>query len=103
MIADIVINKKFPSIIRELFIRWRKLNISLVFIAQSYFYVPKEVRLNYTHYSIMKIDNKRELHVIATSHSSDIDYKGFMKIYKKCASEPYSFWLLILHYLLIVF
>ena len=80
-------NKKFQSIIKELFIRCRKINISLVFITQSYFSVPKDVRLNSTHYFIMKINNKRELQ----NHSADIDYKGFIKIYRECAKEPYNF------------
>ena len=61
MIADIMTNKKFQALIKELFIRCRKLNISLVFITQSYFCVPKDVRLNSTHYLIMKISNNREL------------------------------------------
>ena len=61
MIADIVRNKKFQAMVKELFIRCRKLNISLVFITQSYFSVPKEVRLNSTHSLIIKIHNKREL------------------------------------------
>ena len=90
-IADIMNNKKFQSTIKQLFIRRRKLNISLVFITQSYFSVRKEVRLNFTNYLIMKIHNKRELQSIATNHSTDIAYKDFMKIYKKCTSEPYSF------------
>ena len=76
---------------KGLFIRSRKLNISLVFITQSHFSVPKDVRLNYTHYLIMKINSKRELQNIAINHSADIDYKDFMRIYKKCTSEPYSF------------
>ena len=67
------------------------MNISLVFITQSYFSVPKDVRLNFTHYLITKIHNKRDLQSIATNHSTDIDSKEFMKIYKKCTSEPYSF------------
>ena len=91
MIADIMTNKKFQSIIKELFIRCRKLNVSLVFITQSYFFVPKEVRLNSRHNLIMKIYNKRELQQIAINHLADIDYKDFMKIYSKCTSEPYSF------------
>ena len=74
-----------------MFIRCRKLNISLVFITQSYFSVPKDVRLNTTHYFIMKINNKRELQNIATDHSADIDYKDFMKIYIECTKEPYIF------------
>ena len=84
-------NKKFQAIIKELFIRCRKLNIPLVFITQSYFSAPKEVRLNYTHYLMIKIHNKRQLRNIAINHSVDIDYKDFMKIYRKCTSEPYSF------------
>ena len=91
MIADIMTNKKFQAIIKELFIRCRKLNIYLAFITQSYFSVPKEVRLNSTHDLIMKIHNKRELQKIAINHSADIDYKDFMKIYRNCTKEPYSF------------
>ena len=91
MIADIMTNKKFQAIIKELFIACRKLNSLLVFIRQSYFSVPKEVRLNSTHYLIMKIPSKRELQNIATNHSADIDYIDFMKIYKKCTSKSYSF------------
>ena len=89
-IPDINTNKKFQAIIKELFIRCRKLNISLVFITQSYFLVPKDVRLNSTHYLIINIHNKRELQNIATNHSTDIDYKDFMKTYRKCTSEPNS-------------
>ena len=74
-----------------MFIRGRKLNISIVFVTQSYFKVPKEVRLNTTHFFIMKIQNKRELQQIALNHSSDIHFKGFIKIYKKYTAEPYSF------------
>ena len=91
MIADITTNKKFPAITEEFFITCRKLNMSLVFITQSYFSVPNEVRLNSTHYLIMKFDNKRELQNIATNHSAVINYKDFVKIYRKCTSEPYSF------------
>ena len=80
MIADIMTNKKFQAIIKELFIRCRKLNISLVFITQSCFSVPKDVRLNSTHYLIMKIKNKRELQSIAINYSADIVYKDFVKI-----------------------
>ena len=91
MIADIMTNKKFQAIIKELFITCRKINISLVFITQSYFSVPKGVRLNSTNYFIMKINNKRELQIIAINHSADIDYKDFMKIYRECTKEPYKF------------
>ena len=70
-------NKKIQAIIKELFIRCRKLNISLVFITQSYFSVPKDVRLNTTHYFIMKINNRIELKHIATDHAADIDFQNF--------------------------
>ena len=82
MIANIMNNKTFQAIIKELFIRCKKLNISLVFITQSYFSVPKDIRLNSTHYLIMKINKKRELQNIAINHSVDIDYEDFMKIYR---------------------
>ena len=83
MIADMINNKKLNSIVTELFIRGRKLNISLVFITQSYFKVPKDVRLNTSHFFIAKIPNKRELQQIAINHSSDINTKDFINIYKK--------------------
>ena len=91
MIADISDNKKFQAIIKEFFIRSWKLNISLVFIAQSYFRIPKDVRLNSTHYLIMKINNRIELKNIAINHSADIDYQDFIKIYRECTKEPYNF------------
>ena len=91
MIADMINNKKLNSIVTELFIRGRKLNIFLVFITQSYFKVPKDVRLNTTHFFIAKIPNKRELQQIAINHSSDINTKDFANIYRKCTAEPYSF------------
>ena len=84
-------NKKLNSIVTELFIRGRKLNISLVFITQSYFKVPKDVRLNTTHFLISKIPNKRELQQIAINHSSDIRTEDFINIYRECTAEPYSF------------
>ena len=84
MITDIMTNEKFQSIIKELFIRCRKLKISLVFIPQSYFSVPKDVTLNSAHYFLMKINNKRESQNIAINHSADIDYKDFIKIYTEC-------------------
>ena len=91
MIADMINNKQLDSIVTELCTRGRKNNISIVFISQSYFKVPKDVRLNTTHFFIMKIPNKRELQQIALNHSSDIDFKDFMKIFKKYTAEPYSF------------
>ena len=81
MIADMINNKKLDSIVTELFIRGRKLNSSIVFITQSYFKVAKDVRLNSTHFFIMKIPNKRELKQIALNHSSDINF--LTKMFKK--------------------
>ena len=63
------------------------LNISLVFIRQSYFSVPKEVRLNSTHYLVMNIHNKKQLQQTAINHSVDIDYRDILKIYRKCTSK----------------
>ena len=91
MIADMISNKKLNSVVTELFIRCRKLNIFLVFISQSYFEVPKDVRNNSTHFFIMKIPNKRELQQIAINHSSDVNTKDFIEIYRKCTEKPYSF------------
>ena len=91
MIADMINNNKLNPIVNEFFIIGRKLNISIVFITQSYFKVAKDVRLNSTHFFIMKIPNKRELQQIALNHSSDIDFKDFRKIYKKYTKEPYYF------------
>ena len=82
MIADIIINEKLNPILAELFIRGRKLNNSLVFNTQSYFVIPKNIRLNSTYYFIMKVTNKRELQQIAFNNSSDIDFQDFMNLYK---------------------
>ena len=90
MIADIMTNKKFQTIIIELFVRCRKLNISLVFITQSYFSVPKDVKLNSTHYLIIKINNRIELKNIGIDHSADIDYNDFIKICRKCTKKPFN-------------
>ena len=91
MIADIMTNKKFQSVIEDLFIRCRKPSILLLLITQSYFSVPKVVRLNLTHYLIMKINNKRESQNIAINHSVDIDYRDVVKMYRECTKEPYNF------------
>ena len=77
MIADIMSSKNLKAIISELFIRCRKLNISIIFITQSYFRTPKDARLNSTHYVIMKIQSKKELQNIAQENSGDIDFKVF--------------------------
>ena len=89
-IADIKANKKLSPIVNELFIRGRKLNISLVFISQPYFKVPKDIKLNATYY-FMKISNIRQLQQIASKHSSDIELKDFNKLYNDYVKEPFSF------------
>ena len=91
MIADMINNKKLNPVVTEWFIRGRKLIISVVFITKSYCKVPKDVRLNSTHFFIMEIPNNGELQQIALGHSSDIYFKNFMKIYKKCTAEQFSF------------
>ena len=91
MIEDIMSNKKLQAIIKWLFIRCRKLNISLVFITQSYFSVPKDVGLNSTHYLIMKISSRKELQNIVINHSADIDYNNFVRIYREWTRKMYSF------------
>ena len=90
MIANIINNKKVNSIATKLFIRGRKLNISLVFITESYFKVSKDFILNTTHFFIAKIPGKRELQQIALNHSWDISTTDFIKIHKKYTAEPYS-------------
>ena len=73
MITDMIDNKHLNPVVTELFIRGRKINISIVFITQSYFKVTKDIKLNSTHFIIMKIPNKRELQHISLNHLSDID------------------------------
>ena len=91
MIADIGYKKNFKRIIKELFYRARKINISIVFIMQSYFRALKDARLNSTYYIIMKINNEKELKRIAEEKSGHLDYKDFLKIYNYCTDDPYSF------------
>ena len=91
MIADIEYNKNFKRIIKELFYRARKINVSIVFITQSYFRALKDARFNSTHYILMKIGNKKGLKRIAEEKSGHLDYKDFLKIYNYCTREPYSF------------
>ena len=81
-------NKKLIPIVTELSLRGQKFNISFVFISRSYFNVPKTIRLNATHYFIVKILNKRELQQIASDHLSDIEFKDFIKLCKDYTKEP---------------
>ena len=91
MIADIEYNKNFKQIIKKLFYRARKMNVSIVFITQSYFRALRDARLNSAHYILMKIGNKKELEIIAGEKSGHLDYKDFLKIYNYFTREPYSF------------
>ena len=103
MIADMINNKKLNPVVTKLFIKGRKLNISIVFITQSYFKVPKDVRLNSTHFFNMKIPNKRELQQIALTHSSDIDFKDFIIFLKNALQNHTLFWLMIQLYHQMIF
>ena len=94
MIADIEYNENFKRIIKELFYRARKINISIVFITQSYFRALKDARLNSTHYILIKIGDKKELKRIEEEKSGHLDYKDFLKMYNYCTEEPYSFMLI---------
>ena len=91
MSADIINNKRLNPIVTALFIRGKKPNILIAFVAQSYFKVSKDVRLHSTHFFIVKVRNKRELQQIALDHSSDIDFKDFMEIYQKCTTTIFIF------------
>ena len=91
MIVDIEYKKNFKRIIKELFYRARKINVSIIFITQSYFRALKDATSNSTHYIIMKINNKKELKRIAEEKSGHLDYKDFLKMYNHCTKEPYSF------------
>ena len=88
MIADVIYNNKLNSVVTKLFIRGRKLNISLVFITQSYFKVSKDVRINTIF--VAKVPNKRKVQKIAINHSWDINTKHFANIYRKFTVKPYS-------------
>ena len=87
MISHVILDEKAQQILKDFFIRCRKLNISICFLMQSYFSVPKDVRLNCTHYILFKLNNKRELENIANNHSDDIAYKDFIKIYRYCTKD----------------
>ena len=89
MIAHKLSTKIFNPSVTTLFIRCRKLNISLAFTTQSYTTAPKNIRLNSTHKFIAKIPNKRGLQQITLNHSSDIDCQDFISLYKKCSAKPY--------------
>ena len=91
MIADMLSNKRLNPMVTELFIRVRKLNISLVFITQSYFAVSKDIKLDCTHYFVIKISNKWELKQITSHILWDIDFNDFLNLYKKCTKKPYLF------------
>ena len=79
MISHVISDKKSQQILKDLFIRFRKLNISLCYLTKSYFSVPKDVRLNCTHYILFKLNNKRELQNIAINHPADMIIKILLR------------------------
>ena len=91
MISNVMSDKKAQRVLKDVFIRYRNLNISLRFLTQSYFSVPKDIRLNCPHYILFKLNNERELQNIAINHSADIDYNDFIKIYRYCTKDPHNF------------
>ena len=91
MVANMHGNKTPNPIVTKLFIRGRKLNLCLVFITQSQFAVPRNIRLNSTHYFVRKIPNKKELRQIIFNHLSDIGFQDFINLYKKSRAKPYYF------------
>ena len=95
MIVDMINNKKLNPAVTELFIKGRKWDISIFFITQLHFKVPKDVRLNSTHFLIMTVLNKREIQQMALNHSSDIEFKDFIKIYENVLLDHILFWLMI--------
>ena len=95
MITDMLCNKKLNPIVTELFIKGRKINISLAFITQSYFAVSKNIRLNSTHCFIIKIPNKLELQWIISNNLWDIDFKVFANLYKRSTGKLHFFFLII--------
>ena len=90
VITDIKANTKLSPTVTELFLTGIKLNILLVFISQSYSKVPRTIKLNATHYFIMKIPNKAEVQQIASNHSTDIEFKDFRSLYKDYTKKPLS-------------
>ena len=91
MISHVMSDIKAQQVLKKLFIRCRKLHISLCFLTESNSSVPKDVRLTCTHYIIFKLNSKRELQNIAINHSSDIDYKNFVNNYRNYTKEPFNF------------
>ena len=83
-------NKGLHPVVTEIFIRGRKLKIYLAFITQSYFRAPKNVRLTITLVFLRKIPNRQELQQSAINNSSDIDFEGFMRLYRKYTAKPCS-------------
>ena len=94
IVFDDMITQKIPPRVSELFIRGRKLNISVIFITQSYFRTPKEIRLNCTHYFLMGIPNKQELQKISYAHAPELDWRTFRDLYKKSTPGPYDFFVI---------
>ena len=91
MIADMISNKKLSPILTKLFIRGRKLNISIAFFTKSYFQVPKNVRIKLHSFFISKFPNAGDLQQIAFNHLSNTDFEDFVNLYEKDTAKPCSF------------
>jgi hypothetical protein len=90
---DMVLERKQDAI-EEAFIRARKKNTSCIYISQSYFKIPKTIRLNSTYFILNKIATRKEITQIASDHATTIEYDEFMKIYRKATEEPHTFLLI---------
>ena len=94
IIFDDFINEKDQDIIKDLFIRSRKRNTSIIYLSQNYFKTPKTIRLNSQYFALFNIPSKKELRSIADTHSTRLDFKDFMQLYKEIVNEKYSFMLI---------
>ena len=89
-----MITQKLPARVTELFIWGRKLGVSVIFVTQSYFRTPKDIRVNCTHYFLMGIPNKKELQQISYNHSAEMDFREFKELYKRCTPGKHDFMVL---------
>lgn len=94
IIIDDFITAKDQKLAEDLFIRGRKKNASTIYISQSYFQIPKMIRLNSSYFALFNVPNKKQLRAIADTHSTRIDFRRFMKYYKEIHSDPYKFMLI---------
>lgn len=94
IIIDDFITTKGQRVAEELFIRGRKKNASVIYISQSYFQIPKMVRLNSSYFALFDVANKRQIRCIADTHSTRLEFSEFMSMYRNIHKEPYKFMLI---------